>query len=85
MHLYRKTHRRHDVNNTNTGRGCLTWKFVDVLDTVLGHKPATKLLVALDTSENPAEQNEADDGVEVEHDDLFSIDNSFSSCTTTCP
>ena len=66
-----------------TGRGRSTWKFFNKLDAVLGHKPATRPPVVLDTSEDPAGRNESDDGAEVEDDDLSPVDNSFSSSTTT--
>ena len=77
---YRKIKDKH----RKTGRGRSAWKFFDAMDDVLGHKPATKPPVVLDTSEDPIEQNELDNDVEVDdEDDLSPVDNSFSSPTTT--
>ena len=56
-----------------TGRGRSTWKFLDALDAVLGHKPATRPPLVLDTSEDHAERDESDDDAEVE-DDLSAVD-----------
>ena len=74
---YRKIKDKHG----KTGRGRSTWKFLDALDAVLGHKPATKPPLVLDTSEDHAEHDESDDDAEVEDDDLSAVDNSFSSPT----
>ena len=74
---YRKIKDKH----RKTERGCSTGKFLDALDTVLGHKAATKSPLVLDTSEDHAEHDESDDGAEVEDNDLSAVDKSFSSPT----
>ena len=78
---YRKIKDKHN----KTGRGRLNWRFFDALNSVLGHKPATKPPVVLDTSEDHAEldASNSDMGTE-EEDDLLTLENSlFSSSTTT--
>ena len=37
-------------NNGKTGKGRAVWKFFDVMDRILGHRPASQAPVVIDTS-----------------------------------
>lgn len=70
---YRKVKDKHN----KTGRGRKSWKYLEAMDAVLGHRPATRPSIALDTLEDP----ELSDAVEEEEEGDTSIDQSSSSNT----
>ena len=71
---YRKVKDKHN----KTGRGRNSWKYLEAMDAVLGHRPATKPSIALDTLED-AEEEETDIVEEEEEEGDTSLGQSSSS------
>ena len=75
---YRKVKDKHN----KTGQGRNTWKFLEQMDAVLGHRPATRPSVSIDTSANQDEEAEVDEGEEEEEEEgETSLEHNSSSAT----
>lgn len=75
---YRKVKDKH----SKTGQGRNSWKFLQQMDAVLGHRPATRPAVSLDTSANQNEEDEVEgDEEEEEEQGEVSLQENTSSIT----